>query len=887
MGSLFRNQFFLIFLVPVWVLIFFRETNQVDARIIGGSRPGVAGIIPEEKIGEYDAPYDIKDGVVWSKEKVSNAQGGKLSLGGNHFVGRKHLISSIARILQVEATTKAESIHNRNLSELGSEYFREVGERIIDPADGDKNFGYKVSMSDDGRIVAISGMSTSSQTEEHYYRVMVFEEIYDAWYLKGSKIDDPTRTTFFLDDSRAHVSLSGDGMKLAISTVYVKHRLIEADSIPQGTVTVYELGHNNDWVVSAVVYSGNAGAGATVYNGLEASLDKTGSKIAISMRYFDDAGGTSDVGAVMVCEVGNSPSCQIIATGTVQNDNVGSSVMISRNAPYCVVFGVVGSDVGASNSGSASIYCDENENDVWSRRGSPLLGEGFKDEFGFSVAITSDSEYVAVGGWQNDRGGSWSRDDGGHVRVFRFDAISNEYVQIGEDIYGERGSQSGSYYVGDKSGYSLALSDKREDDKLLVAIGAPNNDGDGGYYNGHIRLFECDTGASNPVWQQVLDDINGKATRESAGKSLAMSKDGTRIIFGSPDFEGNGGGYYAGSAMVYELARFTSQPSIAPSVSPTSTLAPSSAPSLSLKVASSPEQEMIFEGVEELSMSAIDHWKDVTEATIWNELSNDSTVTDVEIIVLNTDEIIDRKLRATQSVDAIGGKRIIYEIKITRRVEEEESQYDESIKSVVSEALNSEKYIDDLSKVDSIGEAAFKDATEIKVGELIASIHIRTTYEELYDASNGTTFCLEAYGTIIESSMYARRCDSFEKRQVWSNDSYGQLQLIAFPLNLLCIRSRSRALILDTCDQSDASVGDEMSFTFEDHGDGGVLIRQTKNGNIETGKKNVYYIGIETGRPYSKLQIFKDGSINNSLDKWEVVEGKYSTASESWEPVPL
>ena len=125
------------------------------------------------------------------------------------------------------------------------------------------------------------------------------------------------------------------------------------------------------------------------------------------------------------------------------------------------------------------------------------------------------------------------------------------------------------------------------------------------------------------------------------------------------------------------------------------------------------EQEMIFEGVEELSASAINHWKSATETTISNELSDDSTLVSVEIRILNINEVPYDGRRGLQLVETIQSKRIIYEIIINRRVEVEESQYDESLKSVVSDALESEEYVAALNEDDSTGESAFANVVSL------------------------------------------------------------------------------------------------------------------------------------------------------------------------------
>ena len=445
-------------------------------------------------------------------------------------------------------------------------------------------------MSDNGRTIAVSGVCTDWTTGLHFYRVKVFEEVDNiSWSQKGASIDSD-KTSTYLDDARADVSLSGDGLNVAVSTVYIKDRdsSLAADTTPEGSVFVYNFNSSNAWDLAST-FSGDDTDGGVPgeYVGLKVSLDGTGSKVAIGVQYHDGTGGSGggnqDSGQVLVCTIGDA-TCQVIATGT-PGDRVGSSVMISSgSSSSCVVFGSVGSDSNGTDSGSASVLCEEEDTDgtiTWVNRGVQLVGEAAGDEFGFSVAISSDSNFIAIGSRLNDP--SDDKIDAGNVRVFKLEPSSLNYVKIGDDIDGERGERSdedtAKYYVGDYSGYSIALSDKREDNKLRVVVGAPNNAGDDGYYNGHVRLYECDLTSSTipPLWVQVLGDIDGGTRQEVAGRSVAASQDGTRLIFGSPKFGSFGGGYYTGAAFVYEQTEYSSQPSNIPTTSPSQV--PSTSPS--------------------------------------------------------------------------------------------------------------------------------------------------------------------------------------------------------------------------------------------------------------------------------------------------------------------
>ncbi len=784
------------------------------------------------------------------------------------------------------------------LSGLGSPYFRQVGGRLVD--DASSFFGHSVSMSDDGRTVAVSGVSSGSS---YYSKVVVFEETNGAWTQKGAGIGNPSKTTEFVDDSRAHVSLSGDGTTLSVATIYIKGRSNPADSNAEGSVVVYEFS-NGDWALTSTEYTGDAGVDYTAqYRGLVSSLNGDGTKIAIGMRYFDGP-GNENIGAVLVCNVGDGNGCQTIATGNSANDYVGSSVMMSGSAdPSCVVFGSVGADTANDiNSGSASVYCDEYGNGEYTSRGVTLMGEAAKDEFGFSVAISSDSEFVAVGAWCNDRDQTFSKDDGGHVRVFKFDDTVNSYIQLGSDLDGERGRGFSTYYVGDKSGYSLALSDRRDDGKLRVAIGAPNNEG-GNYYNGQIRLYECNPDDSPAVWVQVLDDIDGATKRESAGRSLSMSLDGNRLIFGAPEFESEDGGYYsAGSAVVYEQTEYSSSPSITPSVTPTSTSTespsvtptststesptltsvPSLSPSLSEKTFCSTGKAMAFTNIQPVDNFAISHWKETTEEFLLNALSSDGII-NVDLTDISVNGVPYNGRRRLFTGTGTESYSFAYTICVSKRVNLADAVFTSSLDSEVETALSTQEYQNKLYIANALADddAAFIEHNfEVNFGDVIDAFQIRSNYTNAFDLSGGETWCLSANDIAVDFNLgrfLVRRCFNDNTLQLFSTDASKQIKMAAYPNNALCITSLSLDIFLDVCDPPNEIPDGNKVFEVDDQG-AGLYTISTRN---ETG---IVLAGLRPGREFQRVSLFEPGGSNGSLDKWVLVYGKYSTATGLWTP---
>ena len=119
------------------------------------------------------------------------------------------------------------------------------------------------------------------------------------------------------------------------------------------------------------------------------------------------------------------------------------------------------------------------------------------------------------------------------MRVYEYSGSS--WSQLGADINGEA--------AGDYSGYSVSLSS----DGTIVAIGAPDNDGNGSN-SGHVRVYEY----SGSSWSQLGADIDGEASGDYSGSSVSLSSDGTIVAIGAPYNDGNGSN--SGHVRVYEYS---------------------------------------------------------------------------------------------------------------------------------------------------------------------------------------------------------------------------------------------------------------------------------------------------------------------------------------------
>jgi hypothetical protein len=187
-----------------------------------------------------------------------------------------------------------------------------------------------------------------------------------------------------------------------------------------------------------------------------------------------------------------------------------------------VAIGAVGNDGNGTDSGHVRVY--EWNAGTWQQKGSDINGEAVNDQSGKSVSLSSDGNIVANGS------------DSGHVRVYKWNAGTSDWAKLGDDIDGEA--------EGDWSGYSVSLSGNG----TVVAIGAPNN-GDNGSLSGHVRVYEWNDSTSS--WMQKGADIDGEAAGDGSGRSVSLSGDGNVVAIGAPENDGNGS--RSGHVRVYEF----------------------------------------------------------------------------------------------------------------------------------------------------------------------------------------------------------------------------------------------------------------------------------------------------------------------------------------------
>lgn len=190
--------------------------------------------------------------------------------------------------------------------------------------------------------------------------------------------------------------------------------------------------------------------------------------------------------------------------GLAANNFLGNNGAVAVSADGSTF--IAGSESAFISPGYALVFVWDGTS--WVQRGSTLSGDAFNDSFGVSVAMSADGDSVVVGAAQFFNGGT------GFVRVFDWDGI--DWVQRGSDIDGVASN--------DRFGESIAVSA----DGNVVVAGAKDADPNGSASD-QVRVFVWDGAA----WVLRGAAVDGLVAFDSFGNRVAVSADGLTFVAGA------------------------------------------------------------------------------------------------------------------------------------------------------------------------------------------------------------------------------------------------------------------------------------------------------------------------------------------------------------------
>ena len=356
------------------------------------------------------------------------------------------------------------------------------------------------------------------------------EEQSSSWVLVGKGGDIGGTET---GDRMSSVAMNQVGDRIMVGAPYNDESGMNA-----GHVRVFQE-VNGVWVQIGQNLNGQA---AGDQSGMSIDMDGSGTRLIIGAPFNDN--GSAAAGGSTNTNAGHARIYQEVdgswtqlgedLEGDASEDQFGTSVAMSTDGKR-VIIGAPYNDENGNDAGHVRVY--EETNGSWIQVGTNILGEAPNDWSGFSVDINSNGERIIIGAPYNsniESGGLYS----GHARIYQQGGVDGSWIQVGNDIDGENAE--------DWSGYNVAMNSNGQ----RVVIGAPYNQ-DVAYSAGHARVYQEMDG----LWTQMGQDLDGKDSYDNAGTSVDISSDGTRVVVGAPEDNNNYSG--PGHSRVYELDAHT------------------------------------------------------------------------------------------------------------------------------------------------------------------------------------------------------------------------------------------------------------------------------------------------------------------------------------------
>jgi hypothetical protein len=389
-------------------------------------------------------------------------------------LGHSVAMSSNAKTMVIGATGYNEQlgyVEVYHTEDDGGSWIR-LGPTIYGDATDDF-FGESVDITADGTTI-ICGSPGAEYVLDRPGYVRIFKLVsygdYD-WEQIGQVITGETDGDLFGNS----VSISDDGKKIVIGAP----KFDGVNGNDSGMARIYQL--DDDGMSWEKIGDDINGDMAFDEFGHSVSLSANGTIVAIGapLAGVNNEIRTGQVNVYRIDIAGSSwEQLGERIYGYSDGDLFGLSVGASSNG-NTIVIGSPQSDTGR---GYARVYSLEGSDNIgignWVQIGQNITGDAIGDQCGFSVSLSNDGKTIAIGAnYANGVHG----DASGRVRIHQIHDSETGWMQLGEDIDGDKSE----HY----SGYSVSLSG----DGNTVAIGSPYYAGDDNgprLSTGQVKVFQ-------------------------------------------------------------------------------------------------------------------------------------------------------------------------------------------------------------------------------------------------------------------------------------------------------------------------------------------------------------------------------------------------------------
>ena len=344
-------------------------------------------------------------------------------------------------------------------------------------------------------------------------------------------IDDPTFWSFttngnftergdiagdaIYDYLGAATAISEDGTIIAVAATEAGDNF--CSNAGAGYVRTYKLQYdfsNDSW---SWTQFGNDLNGISVGDGFGASIaiSADGQRVAVGapQNSFCGSGGSGYVQIYSYNSNNNEWDPAGSLSGAVNGDWFGYSLDLSDDGNTLAV----GAPFRNNNAGEVQVF-EYQSGTTWQLVGSAIDGEDFEDASGWSVALSSNGQRVAIGGKGNPFS---SPAQAGQARVFEYNVCPGSGFPNFTYCWNQLGSTIESTIGNDKFATSIALSGTGN----RLVVGA---EGGGSQGEGLVRVYDL-----SGSWNQAGGDLTGTSTADKFGTSVSVSEDGSRVSVGA------------------------------------------------------------------------------------------------------------------------------------------------------------------------------------------------------------------------------------------------------------------------------------------------------------------------------------------------------------------
>jgi hypothetical protein len=350
--------------------------------------------------------------------------------------------------------------------------YSQLGQTIFGESDHDRS-GADVGMSRDGSVIAVGAFNHTNDKGKRVGHIRVYALQNGNWIQRGEELEGDRGGDKL---GQSGVTLNDDGTIVAVGAIKSDLSIggIKYENV--GVVKIFK------WSGSAWEQEGNDIFGRSEHDeaGQSVALNSVGSCVAIGDNGMGDNGNVRVFKRDTLLIDGWKLVGQILEGG--DGDNFGYSVDMNQAGTRMVV-GALREDIGTNlEAGAAHVYDFNEDTLAWEKVGSAIEGTQVNGYTGITVSMTEDGNTVTIGSSRNNVNATADNNGGtnaGVVKIFTFNEITEDWVQVGCDINGVNAK--------DQAGYDSAISG----DGSTVVVGARMNDS-GGNNAGHIRMFHLE-----------------------------------------------------------------------------------------------------------------------------------------------------------------------------------------------------------------------------------------------------------------------------------------------------------------------------------------------------------------------------------------------------------